>query len=112
MNTIGIDDKNCIYLDDFGNIVIKENAEALAQDISTSLSLCNGENPYNINEGIDYDNQILGKLGDFNFIRSEIVNRILENPEVNTVDKIEISYNNNILNVNTNINSIYGNINV
>ena len=39
MNTIGIDDKNCIYLDDFGNIVIKENAEALAQDISTSLKI-------------------------------------------------------------------------
>ena len=112
MKTISLDNNNNILLDSYGNIAFKENSQALAQDIANELSLCLGENPYNTQEGINYDDDVLGVFGGYEFLEEQFKNRILENEEVITVSDININYNNNQLQITSNINSIYGAINV
>lgn len=112
MQTISLDNNNNIQLDIYGNIAFKNEAEALAQDIANSLSLCKGENPYNTEEGINYDDEVLGKYFGMDFIEDQFRNRILKNEEVISVRSLQIQKQNDILNISSNINSIYGEVNV
>ena len=112
MQTIALNTDNNILLDNYGNISFKSDAEALAQDIANTLSLCRGENPYNVEEGINYDDEVLGKLGGMDYIEGQFRNRILENDEVISISRLDINYNydNRQLEITSNINSIYGSV--
>lgn len=112
MQTIQLDQNNNIFLNNYGSMTILDGANALAQDIARNLSVCQGENPYNTEEGINYDNDVLGKLLDEDFIKDQLRNRILENEEVISVGNINIQYSNQQLSITTDINSIYGSIKI
>lgn len=112
MQTIQLDQNNNILLNNYGSMTILDGANALAQDIARNLSVCQGENPYNTEEGINYDNNVLGKLLDEDFIKDQLRNRILENEEVLSVGNIDIQYSNQQLAITTDINSIYGSVKI
>ena len=101
-----------MIIDNQGNISTIENVDALAQDLSTSLLLNQGENPFNTNEGINYDDNILGKMGGIDYLKDQFLNRINENEEVVNVVNITIKNIDTTLQVETNINTIYGAINI
>ena len=111
MKTIQLDENNNIILSN-GNIATIENIDALAQDLRTQLNLNKGENPFNTEQGIDYDNNILGKMGGIDYIKTQFRNRILENQEVASIRQIEVFNNSSNLNINVKINSIYGTLTI
>ena len=109
MITISLDENNNINLTN-NNIVIKSDAKALLQDIKSLLLINKGENTFNTEQGIDYDNDILGKEGSEEYIKNLITNELLTNNEITNINKIELDYKDNVLNINNSINTIYGEI--
>ena len=109
MQTVGLDENNNLIIKQ-GNLTIKEGINALAQDVKTRVGLCKGENLFDISEGIDYDNEVLGVFGGKDFYAQLIKNRILGNPEVTTVSNVEITRTGRQLNATADVQSIYGNV--
>lgn len=107
MQTLQIDDRNNLVLSNTSLVVI-DNVNACAQDTKTRVALCLGENPYNTNEGIDFFNNILGRMGGVDFIRESLRKRILDNDEIIEIRNLSIEKNGDVLNVVADIMSIYG----
>lgn len=55
MKTIGLDSSWDIYVDDYGNIAIKESLPRLAQDVASSVRVFRGELPRDTQRGINYN---------------------------------------------------------
>lgn len=111
MQTLGIDENNNIIVTQ-GNITIKDKADALAQDVKTRIGLCFGENPFNLLEGIDYDNQFLGKKGGQTYYKQALRNRILEHPhDINQIESVDFVSKGDKITLTVNIDSVYGAIN-
>ena len=109
MQTVGLDENNNLIIKQ-GNLTVKDGIIALAQDLKTRVGLYRGENLFDISEGIDYDNEILGVFGGSDFYAELIKNRILVNPEVKTVSNVEITRQGRQLNATADVQSIYGNV--
>ena len=54
MKTIGLEN-NDLYVDDLGNIGVKDGLERLAQDVASSVKVWKGELPRDVERGIDYN---------------------------------------------------------
>lgn len=111
MKTVYLDENNNLVLKS-GSLQLKEGINALAQDIKTRVGLCRGENRFDILEGIDYDNEMLGKFGGQEFYRQTIRNRIIGNPEVEGVKEIELQKSGTQLTITAEIKSIYGDVKI
>lgn len=112
MQTLGIDENNNIIITQ-GSMVIKDKADALAQDIKTRIGLCFGENPFDKLEGINFDNDFLGKKAGQDFYKQAIRNRILENPEdIVQIRNVDFQAQGDKIALIAEIDSVYGVINV
>lgn len=110
MQTVRLDENNNIVIYQ-GNIQVIDGVNALAQDIKTQVGLCARENPFDLNEGIDYDNEVLGRLGGLNYIKDIIRQRVLStNDEVINVENVEVTYEDRGLKIDTRVSSIYGEV--
>lgn len=109
MKTVFLDENNNIVLK-AGNIQLKDGIEALAQDIKTRVGLYRGENRFDITEGIDFDNEVLGKFGGVEYYRQIIRNRIEDAQEVEGVKRITLEKIGTQLKVTADIKSIYGDV--
>ncbi len=107
MDTLSIDANNNLIVGN-NSLSLKKNLEACAQDAKTRVGLCLGENQFNLNEGIDYDNEVLGTTGGKNYFQSAIVNRLMASDEVRSVFGVNIEKNGNELQVETSVDTIYG----
>lgn len=108
MSSLAIDENNNLMLEG-GNLFAKTDAEALAQDIKTRLGLCRGENPFDTDEGIDYDNDVLGKKAGQNYYRQVIRNRILEDPtNIINVNEVRFSSQGDQVTLEAEIESVFG----
>lgn len=107
MQTLQLDEHNNLVLAD-GSLTVNEGINACAQDTKTRVGLCQGENPYNTEEGIDYFNEVLGKTGGIEGVREIIRRRIKDNDEIVQINRLSASSTNGILNVTAEISSIYG----
>ncbi len=111
MKTIFLDENNNLVLR-AGNLQSKEGIEALAQDIKTRVGLYRGENRFDINEGIEYDNELLGKFGGVEYYRQTIRNRIESAEGVEGVKRITVDKDGTKLTVTVDIKSIYGDVTI
>jgi hypothetical protein len=108
MQTLALDDKNNLMIKN-GGLFMKKNIAALAQDTKTRVAMCAGENPFNILEGINYDDDMLGKLGGASFYTQTIRNRILEHREkIKNINDLVLKRNADTLEVVAHIESEYG----
>lgn len=108
MQTLAVDENNNLILSQ-GSLQIKEGAEALAQNVKTRIGMCARENPFDLEEGIDYDNEILGKAGGQNYYKQAIRNRILDNPtDIDNIRDINFTQNGDSVTLNIEIESTYG----
>lgn len=108
MITIKEDEKG-IVVDRNGNIALLEGIDALAQDVQTRILLNQGENPFNLDEGINYQDDVLGKFGGEAYIRNIYRDRIAESDEITEVQNIQLKLNeNNTLNISAEVYNIYG----
>lgn len=107
METIYLDENNNLVLKS-GSLQLKRGIDALAQDIKTRVGLYKGENRFDTSEGIDYDNEMLGKFGGQEYYRQAIRNRIIGNEEVEGVKKVEVSKVGTQVTIIADVKSIYG----
>jgi hypothetical protein len=103
MQTVNIDKDYNIVLKG-GELVILTGEQALIQDIRTKIGLCIGENYFDVDEGIDFFNLDVKKIGS-DFINELIIERILQCEGV-----ISAYYNRQ--NKNYIVNTIYGGIEI
>lgn len=107
MQTLKLDPNNNLIVEN-GNLVVIDGIYAAAQNTRTRLGLCRGENPYDIQEGIDYFNELLGKLGGMDYIREEIRRRILDSPDIVKINSLDIISSKGTITVTADITSVYG----
>lgn len=62
MQTLQLDANNNLLVTE-KNLTVIDGIDACAQDTRTRVGLCRGENPYDVTEGADYFNELLGKMG-------------------------------------------------
>ena len=111
MKSIELDENNQIKVVQ-GNIRLLSGVQSCAQDVKTRLGLCKGENIFNTEEGIDYDNEALGKFLGKDYIKGIVRSRILESEEIVGVNSLSFSKNGSNIELNSEITSIYGEIKI
>lgn len=108
MQTLKLDEHNNLVITQ-GSLSVLNGIEALAQNTKTRIGLYMGENPLNQEEGIDYENSVLGKPGGEEYVKNIIQNRILENDdEITGIASLKLERKGDVLTCTADINSIYG----
>lgn len=95
-----------------GSIRTLDGVDAVAQDVQSRILFNKGENPYDLQDGIDYDTDIFGKYGGEEYLRNIYRDRIGDSPEITDVRNIQFSRVNGAINVSAEVQTIYGVINV
>lgn len=84
MKTIGLEN-NDIFVDDLGNIGVKNGLERLAQDVASSVKVWLGELPRDTQRGIDYN--------DIDGLQDTLNHDIIENANlVEGVSEVMVEY--------------------
>lgn len=109
MRTISLDENNNLNIVN-GDMTFKTGITALAQDIKTRVGLYKGENRFDNTEGIDYDNDMLGKMAGIDYYKQAIRNRIEGNAEVEGVSNMTVEKSGTTLNITAEVQSIYGSV--
>lgn len=91
-----------------GNLSIAKDMGAAVQDLTSMIKLHSGENPDNLEEGINYLTPNINKLGGMNFIVESIRKRVLSHPEVTNIDSIKTKTDGDNFTLTLNIQTIYG----
>lgn len=107
MQTLQLDENNNIKLNQ-NSLVILDNVEACAQDTRTRIALFKGEDFTDTTRGISFFDNILGVYVGQDDIKNQIKKRIMDNSEIYSINKITLSKQDNKIQLNTEINSIYG----
>lgn len=107
MQTLKLDDNNNLVLNQ-NSLVILDNIEACAQDTRTRIALFKGEDFTDTTRGISYFDNVLGVYVGQDDIKNQIKKRILDNPEIYSINRITLTKQDNKIELNTEINSIYG----
>lgn len=111
MQTLSLDENNNLILVN-GSLTLKTGITALAQDIKTRVGLYKGENRFDNTEGIDYDNNMLGKMAGIDYYKQAIRNRIEGNNEVEGVSSITIDKGGTTLTITAEVQSVYGSVQI
>ena len=107
MQGLMIDESNNLIIDK-KNLSIVSGVNNCAQDVKTRIGICKGENIFNSDEGIAFDEDILGKMGGIEYIKDLIRNRILDSEEIETIQEFSLKHKNKQLEIETKISTIYG----
>ena len=107
MQTLKLDDNNNLVLNQ-NSLVILDNIEACTQDTRTRIALFKGEDFTDTTRGISYFDNVLGVYVGQDDIKNQIKKRILDNPEIYSINRITLTKQDNKIELNTEINSTYG----
>ena len=108
MKTLKLDKNNNLTFSN--NLETIESKEAIKQDIKTLLLIWLTEYPFNTNEGLNWYQ--LATYNNKNDIIAEVKERILQDRRVLNVNSIDISFNNNLLNIEAELETSEGIVNV
>ena len=108
MKTLKLDKNNNLIFSN--NLETIESKDAIKQDIKTLLLMWLTEYPFNTNEGLNWYQ--LATYNNKNDIIAEIKERILQDRRVLNVNSIDISFNNNLLNIEAELETSEGIVNV
>ena len=111
MTSLQIDDNNNLVIEG-KTMTVVSGITACAQDVRTRIGLCRREDPYDIDRGIDYFGEILGKYGGLEYIRNVIRERIMDSDEILGVANLNITKDGDTTKIDTEIISTYGVINL
>lgn len=111
MTSLQIDKDNNIVVSDH-NVTTVSGITACAQDVRTRIGLCRGEDPYDTERGIDFFGTILGRYGGIEYIRNVIRDRIMDSDEIIGVTNLTVTKQGDNTEVNAEILSTYGGINL
>ena len=108
MKTLKLDKNNNLTFNN--NLETIESKDAIKQDIKTLLLMWLTEYPFNTNEGLNWYQ--LATYNNKNDIIAEVKERILQDRRVLNVNSIDISFNNNLLNIEAELETTQGIVNV
>lgn len=108
MKTLKLDKNNNLTFSN--NLETIDNKDAIKQDIKTLLLMWLTEYPFNTNEGLNWYQ--LATYNNKNDIIAEVKERILQDRRVLNVNSIDISFNNNLLNIEAELETSEGIVNV
>ena len=108
MKTLKLDKNNNLTFNN--NLETIESKEAIKQDIKTLLLIWLTEYPFNTNEGLNWYQ--LATYNNKNDIIAEVKERILQDKRVLNINNIEVSFNNNLLNIEAELETSEGIVNV
>ena len=108
MRTLKLDkNNNLTFSNDFQTI---DSKEAIKQDIRTLLLMWVTEYPFNIAEGLNWYQ--LSQYNNKNDIIIAVKDRILQDKRILNVNSIDVSFNNNLLSIEAELETIEGIVNV
>ena len=108
MKTLKLDKNNNLTFNN--NLETIESKDAIKQDIKTLLLMWLTEYPFNTNEGLNWYQ--LATYNNKNDIIAEVKERILQDRRVLNINSIDISFNNNLLNIEAELETSEGIVNV
>lgn len=109
MQTLQLDANNNLLVTE-RNLTVIDGIDACAQDTRTRVGLCRGENPYDVTEGADYFNELLGKMGGIDYLRENIRLRILDNVEIKGIRSLSVKTEKDTAEITADIDTIYGDV--
>ncbi len=106
----------CLQIDENNNLVIKQNQltlvsdiQACAQSVKTRIGLYKGEDPQDLDRGIDFDNVVLGSNISRDYVKDLIRQRILDTDDgIENISLLTIEKKENKLEIQAEIQSTYG----
>ena len=108
MRTLKLDkNNNLTFSNDFQTI---DSKEAIKQDIKTLLLMWVTEYPFNINQGLNWYQ--LSQYNNKNDIIIAVKDRILQDKRILNVNSIDVSFNNNLLSIEAELETTEGIVNV
>lgn len=97
MVSLKLDNRNNLMFN--SNFLTVSENEAVAQDIKNLLLLFKTENPFNLEEGINYYD--LANENNRALIEDTIIERILQDGRIKSVKTIVVNFNNMNMNITT-----------
>lgn len=110
MSTIALNERGIVV--ENGSIKMLSGVDAVARDVQSRILFNKGENPYDLQDGIDYDTDVFGKYGGEEYLRNIYRDRIGDSPEITDVRNIQFTRRNGAINISAEVQTIYGVVNV
>lgn len=108
MTTLQLDNNNNLVFQ--SNFLTLSGKEAIRQDIKNLLLMFKGEYPFNVEMGINYYDLLTWNNKDY--IKNQIKERILTDKRIKAIYNLQIGFNQKSLNVNMDLETTEGAINV
>lgn len=108
MTTLQLDNNNNLVFQN--NFLTLSGKEAIRQDIKNLLLMFKGEYPFNIEIGINYYDLLTWNNKDY--IKNQIKERVLTDKRIKAIYNLQIGFNQKSLNVNMDLETTEGVINV
>lgn len=108
MTTLQLDNNNNLVFQ--SNFLTLSGKEAIRQDIKNLLLMFKGEYPFNIEMGINYYDLLTWNNKDY--IKNQIKERVLTDKRIKAIYNLQVGFNQKSLNVNMDLETTEGVINV
>lgn len=110
--TIKTDTNNDMILADGKNVSFISGAAALSQSIREYGLMRKGENPFNVDEGVDYFGTVFASPKDIDGARASLAKVLVKHPDVLGVESLILTESNNELFWTARLNTVYGNVEI
>lgn len=109
MITLGIDNKNDIYINSNGNIVLKHDIEAMADIYVNKCQTNRGELVYNTDKGIQYFSTVFCSPIYPDIFQNQLINELSDTKETIAVSNYNQEIKDGILSYTVDCHTTYGN---
>ena len=110
MRTIAINQNNDIYTDSSGNLVIKQDIDAIGDILVNKCQTNQGELLFNTDKGIDFFNTIFNSPAYVDLFQSQLVTEIENTEAVQRINDYNANVNKDIYNYTVSVQTEYGSI--
>lgn len=111
IRTFKTDSNNDLILPDGKNIQIISGEPALQQSTRQYGLMRRGENPFNVNEGVDYMGTIFASPKDLDGGRASLAKALVKHTDVLSIESLTLSEADNEVLWVARLNTIYGTVN-
>lgn len=108
ITTLGVNEHNDLFLYDGSNLQLLTGEPAVQQGVNQATSQRLTENPFNVNEGVDYLGAIFTPTPDYNIARDDLSRAALSVPDTLSVIEITLDVQGDKLLFNMVVLSAYG----
>lgn len=106
--TLASNDNNDLYLPDGRNLSLLEDLAAVTHDVRLQTLQVNGENLYDVKDGVKYFEYIFSPQQSYDDARRSLTDAIRRSPDVVGIESLEIAINGNTFSFVAVVTTIYG----